>query len=85
MALQLPTLKLPDGSIATQSIALARYDEDEWFLHNFNLAGPHINFRFAAKKAGLYPRDNDEEALKIDEARLSCFEGQFSSCIPGCV
>ena len=23
--------------------------------------------RFAAKKAGFYPRDNDEEALKIDE------------------
>ena len=25
---------------------------------------PH---RFAAKKAGLYPRDDDEEALRIDE------------------
>ena len=32
--------------------------------------------RFAAKKAGLYPRDDDEEALRIDEV---CFSKAFIS------
>ena len=36
--------------------------------------------RFAAKKAGLYPRDDDEAALVIDEVREETDGGPEGRC-----